>query len=169
MRSRAVTLLALAASLALAGCARPPGPGASADRVVPAAQQAPAAVPGAAPSPAPLTVQVTDTDSLGRVLADLGGLTLYFNTTEQGGTVMCVDPCTTTRHPLLHDPAVALRLPDGLAGALSLVTRPDGQHQVAYNGYPLYTFTGDRQPGEVHGIARPWRAVQPRNGAPRTR
>ncbi len=34
---------------------------------------------------------------------------------------------------------------------LGAVTRADGGHQVTYAGHPLYTFTGDKQPGEANG------------------
>jgi predicted lipoprotein with Yx(FWY)xxD motif len=33
----------------------------------------------------------------------------------------------------------------------TIVTRPDGSRQWAYEGYPLYTYGRDRSPGEVHG------------------
>ena len=34
----------------------------------------------------------------------------------------------------------------------SVVTRPEGTRQWAYQGYPLYTYTGDSQSGEINGF-----------------
>ncbi|MGF1425834.1 COG4315 family predicted lipoprotein [Kitasatospora sp. LaBMicrA B282] len=153
MRNRAVaaTILALAAATALTGCA---------DR--PAVRMAPVGA-AAAPSPAPLSVEVVDTDTLGRVLADTNGHTLYLDAQERPGVFVCTGGCTTLRHPLPHQDDTVPRLPTGIAGTLTVVTRPDGTQQLAYNGSPLYTYAGDRQPGDVHGIAPHWHAVQPRN------
>jgi predicted lipoprotein with Yx(FWY)xxD motif len=34
---------------------------------------------------------------------------------------------------------------------LSTITRDDGTTQVTYNGWPLYTFSGDTAPGDTNG------------------
>ncbi|GAA1979860.1 COG4315 family predicted lipoprotein [Kitasatospora viridis] len=152
MRSRAAaTVLALTAATVLAGCAQQPQ-----------ARMAPVAAT-AAPSPPPLSVEVVDTPTIGRVLADTNGHTLYLDTQEHPGVFVCVGGCTKTRPPLAHQEGAALRLPTGLAGMLTVVTRPDGSQQLAYDGSPLYTYTGDQQQGDVCGIALHWHAVQPAN------
>ncbi|MFC5906990.1 hypothetical protein [Streptacidiphilus monticola] len=139
-------VLSLPAVLLLAGCAA-----------------ARAAVPAdTPPTPPPPTVLVADTDTQGRVLTDDHGDVLYHFDGDQGGSIGCVDACTATRHPLLHDPAVPLQLPVGIAGTLGLVTRPEGGEQVSYDGEPLYTFTGD-QPGDTNGVTLSWHVVNPPN------
>ena len=58
-----------------------------------------------------------------------------------------------------------------LAAPWASFTRTDGSMQLSYNGQPLYTFTGDTQPGQANGnglngfsIARP--LSSPGNGVP---
>jgi predicted lipoprotein with Yx(FWY)xxD motif len=58
-----------------------------------------------------------------------------------------------------------------LASPWSSFTRSDGSTQLAYNGQPLYTFTGDRQPDEATGngvqgfhLARPESSATPTPG-----
>ena len=41
--------------------------------------------------------------------------------------------------------------PSGEGVSLGTVKRPEGTVQVTYKGTPLYTFTGDQQPGETKG------------------
>ncbi|MEU6142956.1 hypothetical protein ABZ848_21625 [Streptomyces sp. NPDC047081] len=122
---------------------------------------------GAAPEPPPLTVMLGDSDTLGRVLTDLSGHTLYrYDPETAAGAVVCLGPCTETRHPLLTEPAAELRLPPGIAGTLGRITRPDGTgDQVTYDGSPLYTYTGDVQPAATEGVTLDWHAVQPKDAA----
>jgi predicted lipoprotein with Yx(FWY)xxD motif len=106
---------------------------------------------------------VADTDTMGRVLTDPDGRTLYRDDRERTGTVVCVGRCTDTRKPLLHQPGAELRLPPGIAGTLGTVTRPDGGDQVTYDGSPLYWFTGDQHPADTSGVSLLWHAINPQN------
>lgn len=36
-------------------------------------------------------------------------------------------------------------------GGFTVIMRSDGSHQWAFNGHPLYTFTGDTMPGQATG------------------
>src|SRR5262245_49672499 len=44
---------------------------------------------------------------------------------------------------------------------LAVYKQPNGQEQVSYNGHLLYTFTGDRQPGDAkgQGLGKVWFAL----------
>lgn len=61
------------------------------------------------------------------------------------GTRACTGECTRRWRPFVA-PAGAIP-----SGYWSILTRADGVRQWAYKGYALYTFTGDRAPGDLRG------------------
>jgi predicted lipoprotein with Yx(FWY)xxD motif len=91
----------------------------------------------------------TASSSLGTILVDAQGMTLYHLSGEQNGKFICTSAaCTGIWHPLTIPAGTT---PNGEVGSLSTVKRPDGMTQVAYKGTPLYTFSQDRQAGETKG------------------
>lgn len=95
------------------------------------------------------TLQLGDT-TLGKVLVDQAGMTLYMFTKDtQGQTSTCVDKC------LAAWPAFSAANPTAGSGVdsskLSTVARPDGSPQIAYDGWPLYYYAEDAKPGDVTG------------------
>jgi predicted lipoprotein with Yx(FWY)xxD motif len=95
------------------------------------------------------TVQLADT-SLGKVLVDEAGMTLYLFTKDTPGQPStCVDKC------LAAWPALTAPSPTAGTGVdaakLSTIARPDGTAQVAYAGWPLYYYAEDTKPGDVTG------------------
>lgn len=95
------------------------------------------------------TVKIGDT-SIGKVLTDVDGKTLYTYKNDApgksnvaGGLAQAWPPLTTTASA---PPTVA-----GATGAFTLLTRDDGQKQVAYKGMPLYRFVNDKAPGDTTG------------------
>ena len=50
------------------------------------------------------------------------------------------------------------------AALIGSIVRSDGTKQVTYNGWPLYTYVPDKQPGDTlgEGIGNVWFAVSPR-------
>jgi plastocyanin len=109
--------------------------------------------PGTAPGPqGSLLVQVTRNPHLGTILTNAQGKTLYFLTSEAGEKVKCAGKCLDFWPPLglpagMTDPTAG----PGLTGVLETFTRPDGIEQVAYGESPLYTFAGDKAPGDANG------------------
>jgi predicted lipoprotein with Yx(FWY)xxD motif len=91
----------------------------------------------------------TASSSLGTILVDSQGMTLYHLSGEQNGKFICTSSaCVGVWHPLI---APASGAPGGEGVTLGTVKRPEGTVQVTYKGTPLYTFTGDQQAGETKG------------------
>jgi predicted lipoprotein with Yx(FWY)xxD motif len=126
----------------------------------------PAASPEASPSASPAasgdsTVMVAEDPELGEFLTDAEGMTLYLFTNDTEGASTCEGDC------LVNWPAFVaeepLTLPEGVPGELTLIERPDGSPQVAYNGMPLYYYIDDVAPGDVTGQGKGevWYVVEP--------
>ena len=99
--------------------------------------------------------------SLGTVLVDAAGLTLYAFTPDTGGVPTCVDSCADAWPPAFVDGEPTV---DGVDAALvSTVEHPAGGTQLVVDGHPLYTFAGDAAPGDVNGQGSgdAWFAVAP--------
>jgi predicted lipoprotein with Yx(FWY)xxD motif len=137
-----LSLPALAASLLLAAC----GSSSSSNTTSSAASTQPAAQTStSASSP----VVKTASNSLGTILVDSQGMTLYHLSGEQNGKFICTSSaCVGVWHPLIAPSSGA---PSGEGVSLGTVKRPEGTVQVTYKGTPLYTFTGDQQAGETKG------------------
>ncbi len=91
----------------------------------------------------------TASSSLGTILVNSQGMTLYHLSGESNGKFICTSSgCLGVWHPLI---ASSSGSPSGEVSALGTVKRPEGTLQVTYKGAPLYTFTGDHQSGETNG------------------
>jgi predicted lipoprotein with Yx(FWY)xxD motif len=135
-------LPAIAASLLLAACG-----GSSSSSTTGSAASTQAAAQRTSSSSSALVK--TASSSLGTILVDSQGMTLYHLSGEQGGKFICTSTaCLGVWHPLIAPSSGA---PSGEVGSLGTVKRPEGTVQVTYKGTPLYTFTGDQQPGETKG------------------
>jgi predicted lipoprotein with Yx(FWY)xxD motif len=133
---------ALAASLLLAAC----GSSSSSSTTSSAAGTQPAAQTS---SPSSAAVVKMASNSLGTILVDSQGMTLYHLSGEVNGKFICTSSaCVGVWHPLIAPSSGA---PSGEGVALGTVKRPEGTVQVTYKGTPLYTFTGDQQAGETKG------------------
>ncbi len=138
-----LSLPAIAASFLLAACgsSSSSNPTSSATGTQSAAQTA--------SSPSSAVVVKTASSSLGTILVDSQGMTLYHLSGEQNGKFICTSSaCVGVWHPLI---APSSGVPSGEVGSLGTVKRPEGTAQVTYKGTPLYTFTGDQQSGETKG------------------
>jgi predicted lipoprotein with Yx(FWY)xxD motif len=159
-----LSLPAVATSLLIAACgsSSPGGTTSSATGAQPAAQTS-SGSSGA-------VVKSASNSTLGTILVDDQGMTLYRLSGERSGKFICTSSaCLGVWHPLT---ASSSGTPSSEVGSLGTVTRPEGTVQVTYKGAPLYTFTGDRQPGEAKGQGikdvGTWSAVAIGAGQPST-
>jgi predicted lipoprotein with Yx(FWY)xxD motif len=105
---------------------------------------------------------VAQNPTLGAILTDPSGRTLYVFKNDAAGTSNCNGNCATTWPPLAA-PSTALTAGPGATGALAALTRGDGNRQVSYKGAPLYRYSGDSAPGDTkgQGIGGVWSAATP--------
>jgi predicted lipoprotein with Yx(FWY)xxD motif len=111
------------------------------------------AAPGTASPAAGSAALALSTTSLGEVLTDGAGMTLYLFTPDKGGTPTCSGTCAGAWPPFLVDgDAADVALPDGVDPAwVSTIAHPDGGTQLMIGDWPLYYFAGDSAPGDVNG------------------
>ena len=95
--------------------------------------------------------------SLGKVLADEKGMTLYTFDKDEPSMSNCNGKCAEAWPPLFA-PADAKAV-----GDFTVVTRKDGSKQWALKGMPLYTWVKDTKPGDVtgDGFKDVWHVARP--------
>jgi predicted lipoprotein with Yx(FWY)xxD motif len=99
----------------------------------------------AAPQGEALGLASTD---LGNILVDAAGFALYLFVPDAQGPSVCYDDCAAAWPPLAKDVVAG----DGVdAALLASVERDDGTVQATYNGWPLYYFANDPNPGDTNG------------------
>jgi predicted lipoprotein with Yx(FWY)xxD motif len=98
-------------------------------------------------TPAGTTELKTASSSLGDIVVDGEGRTLYVFTADSGTTTACTGGCATA-WPALVAPAKA---GSGVTGAVTEATQSGGVKQVALNGHLLYYYAADAAPGATSG------------------
>lgn len=120
----------------------------------------PATKPAAPAATASAAVDL-GTTTIGKVLTDSKGMTLYaFEKDTKGKSSACDATCAKTWMPdEVTGKATAGTGVD--AAKLGTITRSDGTTQVTYNGWPLYRYSGDAKSGDVKGdkLQSEWFAV----------
>lgn len=94
-------------------------------------------------------VKISDS-SLGPILTDQDGRTLYAFTPDKQGASTCTAGCVAT-WPALISRGSATAGSGAQSALLSKVTRAEGTTQATYNNWPLYYYVGDVAPGDVDG------------------
>jgi predicted lipoprotein with Yx(FWY)xxD motif len=88
--------------------------------------------------------------SLGQILVDGNGMTIYLFEKDKGTTSMCDGSCAKFWPPVTTSGAP--KAGSGVTAAkLGTTKRADGTTEVTYNGHPLYLYAGDKNPGDVTG------------------
>jgi predicted lipoprotein with Yx(FWY)xxD motif len=112
----------------------------------------PVATPAATPPPAPATSAsvLATPNALGTILTNAQGGTLYYFLPERGGKIVCSSSACTTYWPPSLTAGGNPTGGAGVTGQLRVVMRAAGD-QITYNTWPLYTFAGDKAPGQTTG------------------
>jgi predicted lipoprotein with Yx(FWY)xxD motif len=103
------------------------------------------------PTTAPRGVVVAVANSsLGRILVDGHGRTLYLFGKDEHGKSACSGQCASFWPPLIT--ARRARAKAGAkASLLGTTRRADGRLQVTYNHHPVYRFAKDTKKGQTNG------------------
>ena len=114
------------------------------------------------------TVSATST-SLGMILVDGGGRTLYLFEKDQPNQSACAGACAAA-WPVDQSSATPKAGSDVQASLVGTIKRGDGSTQVTYNQHPLYYFARDSQAGQQNGqglnaFGAAWFAVTHTGGA----
>jgi predicted lipoprotein with Yx(FWY)xxD motif len=111
------------------------------------------------------TVVSTAKTSLGRIIVNSNGRTLYLFKKDSNGKSACSGQCAVAWPPLIASgkPSVAGGAKASLIGTTK---RADGRLQVTYNHHPLYTFVKDTKAGQTNGegvnaFGAAWDAMSP--------
>jgi predicted lipoprotein with Yx(FWY)xxD motif len=107
--------------------------------------------PASASTPQATTLQIANNPTLGKILVNSAGYTLYVFKNDSPGQSTCSGSCATLWPPLTIPKDAHPTAATGIKGLLGVIQRSDGSYQVTYNGAPLYTFSGDAKPGDTTG------------------
>ncbi|KKJ75778.1 hypothetical protein WH95_16675 [Kiloniella litopenaei] len=102
-------------------------------------------------------IVTTSETSLGEILVNNNGMTLYSFDKDSSGKSACNGGCAKAWPPLLASSSAAEQ------GNYTKITRDDGTQQWAYKGMPLYGWVQDKKPGDVTGdkFKGVWHVVKP--------
>ena len=150
MRSKRVSPLAAATAVAFSAIAIAACGSGSSSKQPTAGAGTPAASP--APSSGPASSGTVDlaNSSLGPILIDSQGRTLYLWQADTGAKSTCTGACASAWPPLVTTGKPTAG--SGVSGTLLGTTkRANASEQVTYNGHPLYRFAGDTASRQTNG------------------
>jgi predicted lipoprotein with Yx(FWY)xxD motif len=107
----------------------------------------------------------TAKSSLGQIVVNSKGRTLYLFQKDRNGTSACSGQCAVFWPPLITSAKPSVT-GGARASLIGTTKRADGRLQVTYNHHPLYTFTKDTKAGQTTGegvsaFGATWNAVSP--------
>lgn len=99
-------------------------------------------------------IMLHDDATLGKILVDAKGMTLYVYDRDTENKSNCSADCVA-KWPLLTvaDENAVIKAGDGVTAKFGVIKRDDGKFQVTANGLPLYYYIDDKAPGDVTGQA----------------
>jgi predicted lipoprotein with Yx(FWY)xxD motif len=113
--------------------------------------------------PGTVSLNAAEIPGLGAIVTDQDGLTLYRfdQDTANPSSSNCDATCVAQWPPVIAEGEIVVAgLDKELVGT---VPRVDGDTQVTLDGWPLYRFAGDREPGDARGdgVDGIWHATTP--------
>ncbi|MDB5155827.1 MAG: hypothetical protein JWR50_534 [Mucilaginibacter sp.] len=104
------------------------------------------------PPPVAVTgLQLTANATLGNIITDNKGRSVYFFSKDAAATSACVGACAVTWPPFYQaNPSLGTGL---TAADFGVITRTDGTQQTTYKGWPLYYYSLDANAGDTKGDA----------------
>jgi len=111
----------------------------------------------------------TRSTSLGTVLVNAQGKTLYWFAIDTATASKCSGVCLTYWPPVIGTPSAAPGAK--LTMGFGTIKRSGGQLQATYDGHPLYTYAGDTSAGQTGGNGKNlsggyWWAMTPSGAKP---
>jgi predicted lipoprotein with Yx(FWY)xxD motif len=113
------------------------------------------------PQPDNSSVQLSNDATLGTILTDANGNTLYFFSKDTKNTSVCLNGCLDM-WPVFY--IENLTTTSGLnASDFATITRTDGSLQTTYKGWPLYYYYQDNNAGDTNGenVNNVWYVAKP--------
>jgi predicted lipoprotein with Yx(FWY)xxD motif len=104
----------------------------------------------AAPSAGAAVGEIDAEDSsLGKILVDDQGMTIYFFSTDSENKSSCTGDCLANWPPVVAD--TTPEAGGDVTATLGTFMRDDGTSQLTVNGFPAYYFAGDSKAGDTNG------------------
>jgi predicted lipoprotein with Yx(FWY)xxD motif len=109
----------------------------------------------------PASVKIIENETLGKILTDKDGMSLYFFSKDSKGTSECLDGCLSN-WPVFYDENLKVNNDLDFAD-FGTISRSDGEMQNTYKGWPLYYFANDTQAGDTNGdnVNNVWFVAKP--------
>ena len=101
---------------------------------------------GAASGP---TIKLVNDGSMGKILVNSAGMTLYRFTTDHPNKPACTGACTGLWPPVTVPKGAKLTGGSGVTGLGTVAS--GGMLQVTFKKHPLYTYVLDTAPGDTNG------------------
>ena len=112
-------------------------------------------------TPVTYDVMLKENATVGKILTDSKGMTLYYFSKDTKDNSVCLDGCKDA-WPIFYKEN--LNLGNGLNKEdFATITRTDGSMQTTYKGWPLYYFASDNAADEIkgEGVKDVWFVAKP--------
>ncbi len=145
---------ALVLATSISGCSsnshNSSSPSVSASVSSPASPSASASTDTAATAVVQAVVMTRKAGSLGTILVNANGRSMYLFEADTSSKSTCYQACAAAWPPVLTSgkPKAGSGVQSKLLGT---TTRTGGATQVTYNGHPVYLYSGDSAAGDTHG------------------